>query len=105
MTQTDQPPVLLPVNTQTGRENAPVQFSLAATSPDNDPVTYSAVTPLPNNAQLNPQTGQFSWTPDYTQAGTYTVTFAATVPSGLSDTITVSLRAANVDRPLSHQER
>ena len=60
VTQTDQPPVLLPVNTQTGRENAPVQFTLAATSVDNDPITYSATTPLPSGAHLNAQTGEFS---------------------------------------------
>jgi len=99
VTETDQPPVLLPVGSQAGRENAPVQFSLAATSPDSDPITYSAVTPLPAGAQLNPQTGQFTWTPDYTQAGNYTLTFAATVPSGLSDTTTVSIQIAKVDRP------
>ncbi len=99
VTVTDQPPTLLPVGIQTGRENAPVQFTLAATSPDDDPMTYSAVTALPPGAQLDPQTGYFTWTPDYTQAGDYTLTFAATVPSGLSDTTTVSIQIARVDLP------
>src|SRR5262249_34245815 len=84
---------------QSGRENAPVDFTLAATSPDGDPITYTAVTPLPAHAQLDATTGQFIWTPDYTQAGNYTLTFAATVPSGLKDETTVSIAIANVDRP------
>ena len=101
VTETDQAPDPASDQHPDGpRERASVQFSLAATSINNDPITFSATTPLPAGAQLNPQTGQFKrWTPSYTQAGNYTVTFAATVPSGLSDSFTVSIQIANVDRP------
>ncbi len=76
-----------------------MQFTLLATDFDGSAQTYAAVTPLPLHAQLDPQSGQFTFTPDYSQAGNYTVTFSATDPSGLSDSITVSLQIANVDRP------
>ncbi len=99
VTNTDQPPTLLPVGNQSGREGAPVAFTLAATDPDNDSVTFSALTTLPAHAQLDSSSGQFTWTPDYTQAGTYMLTFAATDPSGLSNTKNVTIQIANVDRP------
>ncbi len=76
-----------------------MQFTLTATDPDGNPDTFAAVTPLPANAQLDATSGDFTWTPDYTQAGSYSLTFSATDPGGLSDTTTVSIQIAAVDRP------
>ena len=98
VTQTDQPPKLLPVGNRSGRENAAVQFTLLATDPDGDTTTYASVTPLPTHAQLDAHTGQFTWTPDFAQAGNYTLTFSATDTAGLTDTTVVSVQIANVDR-------
>jgi PKD repeat protein len=72
-----------------------------ATDPDGDALTYSA-SGLPAGATFDPATKQFSWTPDYTQAGDYTVTFTAsdgTNSYSLSGTKTVSISVADVDRP------
>jgi C1A family cysteine protease len=59
-----------------GREGTSISFSVSATDPDGDTITYSSST-LPAGAALNTSTAAFSWTPDYTQSGTYTITFYA----------------------------
>jgi hypothetical protein len=45
-------------------------FTVNATDPDGDPLTYSASN-LPPGASFNPQTRAFSWTPAVSQVGTY----------------------------------
>jgi len=57
-------------------ENSLLEFTIHATDPDGDKVTYS-VSNLPAGAVFDSQTGVFSWTPSYTQSGTYQVTFNA----------------------------
>src|SRR5205085_12646035 len=53
---------------------------------------------LPRGATFNTSTGQFQWTPDFTQAGDYTVAFHLTDPAGLSDSTQVLIHIDNVDR-------
>ncbi|HND51211.1 MAG TPA: putative Ig domain-containing protein, partial [Pirellulaceae bacterium] len=98
VTNTNQPPVILPVLKQTGREASLLQFSLAAQDVDNDAVVFSAVSPLPTGAHFNSQTGEFTWAPGYEQAGDYTLTFRAQDTGDLFSTIDVSLAIANVNR-------
>jgi len=62
--------------TQAVDENRNLAFQVEATDPDGDAITYSA-SGLPAGATFDPATREFSWTPDYTQAGEYTVTFTA----------------------------
>lgn len=62
-----------------------LQFTVSATDPDNDLITYSA-SPLPSGATVNPTTGVFSWTPTASQLGRYSLTFTATDARGLKDT-------------------
>ncbi len=62
--------------TQAVDENRALTFGVAAVDPDGDPLTYSA-SGLPEGASFDPATQQFSWTPTYTQAGQYEVTFTA----------------------------
>ncbi len=58
-------------------EGQNLTFTLSATDPDLDNISYSSPD-LPTGATLNSTTGVFDWTPDYTQAGVDTVTFVAT---------------------------
>ncbi|MEH2362218.1 putative Ig domain-containing protein [Nostoc sp.] len=95
---TNQAPVLAPLPIQTGQENNLVQFSLAAGDIDNDSLIYSAVSPLPTGAVFDPRTGQFTWKPNYEQAGEYILRFAATDAQGATDIRDVTLRIANVNR-------
>ncbi|MBM3250043.1 MAG: tandem-95 repeat protein, partial [Candidatus Omnitrophica bacterium] len=96
MVTTNQPPVLSPIGNKSVNENQLLQFTLSATDPENSALTYSA-TGLPGGASFNASTKTFSWTPSFTQAGTYQVTF--TVSDGmLTDSEAVTITVANVNR-------
>ena len=86
----DRPPVIDPLAPQSGREGADVSFTLIAGDPDGDPVVYSALSALPAGSFFNRTTGLFDWTPNYGQAGQYTLHFGATDPGGNQATIAVS---------------
>ena len=86
-------------------ENRTLTFGVEATDPDGDPLTYTA-SDLPPGASFDPATRQFSWTPDYTQAGEYTVAFTAsdgTRSYSLSGTkdVTITVRDVTVAEQIS----
>jgi hypothetical protein len=91
---TNRPPVFEPVGDISVPENETVRFTVTASDPDGDSVTYS-VGSLPTGAFFDPATGIFSWAPAYSQSGFYTVEFYATdnfappATGKLSVTITV----------------
>ncbi len=67
------PPVLNTPNHQ-ATLGVPLSFPILATDLDaGTTLSYSAIN-LPSGAQINPQTGQFQWTPGPSQAGDYVVT-------------------------------
>lgn len=72
----NRPPVFTLVGTQKVLEGQLVQFTVSATDPDGDRVTYSTGN-LPAGATFNPATEVFTWTPNYAQAGLYLVKFYA----------------------------
>jgi PKD repeat protein len=92
------PPALTPIGNKTVNEGELLQFTVTATDPDGDAVTYSASN-LPSDAIFDSLTGNFSWIPDYTQAGNYSVTFTATdngIPQmSASETITITVGITN----------
>ncbi|MFZ5470844.1 MAG: putative Ig domain-containing protein, partial [Myxococcota bacterium] len=92
-------PTLAAIGTQTVAEGAQLTFTVSATDPNTgDVMTYSA-SPIPSGATFDPATGTFTWTPNYTQAGSYTVTFTATdngVPA-LSDSKQGVITVTNVN--------
>jgi hypothetical protein len=90
----DNPPVLNNIGNKTGAVGQLLQFTVSATDPNNDPLTYSASN-LPSGATFTPATRTFSWTPGAGQAGTYpNVSFQVsdgTLTDSESITITVTL--------------
>ena len=70
----NQAPVLNPIGPKTVNEGALLTFTISATDADGDTLTYTA-TGLPMGATFTPATKTFSWTPTFTQAGLYNVTF------------------------------
>jgi subtilase family serine protease len=96
--QTNQAPLLALMPPLGGQEQRPLSFSLVGTDPDGDALLYSALTPLPRGAFFDGSNGLFEWTPDYDQAGSYQLRFAARDTSGASDTVDVSLAIADVNR-------
>lgn len=71
------PPVLKAIPAQSVDEGKILAFGLSATDSDYDTLTFSAAN-LPDGAALNAATGDFSWTPSFTQAGVYSIQFAVT---------------------------
>jgi hypothetical protein len=84
-------PVLAAIGNRSAAANTLLTFSLSATDPDGDALTYSA-TGLPTGASFAGQT--FSWTPGYDQAGPHTVTFTVT-DGELSDSEQVTITVAS----------
>jgi hypothetical protein len=70
-TTPNNPPVLNPIGNKTVEEGQLLQFTVSASDPDGDSLTYSASN-LPSGASFEPGTQTFSWTPGTGQAGTYT---------------------------------
>ncbi|HEY4633395.1 MAG TPA: putative Ig domain-containing protein, partial [Candidatus Limnocylindrales bacterium] len=97
VTNTNRPPVLVPLPAQSGREGTALQFTLAAGDVDGDALAFS-VASLPDGARLDAHTGQFTWTPDFTQAGHYVLGFGVADGTTGTDTIDVVVDIANVDR-------
>ncbi len=73
-------------------EGKTLGFTVTASDPDGDTISLAAKG-LPEGATLDPLTKTFSWTPDYNQAGNYTVNFTVTddsLTSGQDVIITVN---------------
>jgi hypothetical protein len=83
------PPVLSPIGEKFGNERELVSIPLDATDGENDALTFD-VDSLPTGAALDPDTGLFTWTPEVSQRGVYTLTFGVSDGSEL-DTETVIL--------------
>lgn len=88
-------PVLQSIGDKGVDEGQSLSFSIHATDPDGDEITYAA-TGLPSGASFVGDT--FSWTPDYGQAGTYPVTFTASDGQG-SDSEQITITVRHVNRP------
>ncbi len=67
-------PTLNGIGDRSVGENSPLTFSVLATDPDGDSVTYTA-SGLPSGAGFSG--GTFTWTPASSQVGVYDVTFVA----------------------------
>ncbi len=85
-------PVIDDIQSVTVYSNQEFFFTVSAVDPDGDTLEYS-VSGLPWSAdyELNPKTGDFSWTPLDGHAGTYYIPFSASDGS-LKDTATLVLR-------------
>jgi hypothetical protein len=96
----NRPPQFTPTGSQEVLEGEVLEFTVAASDPDGDNVVLSAGV-LPNNASFNPATGLFTFAPDHTQAGNYTVVFYATddgVPSEMAQ-LEVVITVGDVPTP------
>jgi hypothetical protein len=82
-------------------EGQPISFSVQASSPSGDPVTLAA-TPLPLGSSFLDHgngTGDFAWTPDFAQAGSYTIQFTAAAASGSVGSALTTILVENSNRP------
>jgi hypothetical protein len=83
-------------------ENQPLQFVLPEGSdPDKEDagkLSYRAEN-LPQGAQFDPVTRQFSWTPNFDQSGIYTIDFLVDDGAGGVDREPMTVTVTHVDRP------
>jgi Putative Ig domain len=92
--------VLEPVGNKTVAENQLLEFTVTATEPDGDIVTYSDAG-HPAGATMNAVTGAFKWRPTYEQAGTCEVAFRAESSGGLFDERSMTITVTNAPKPES----
>lgn len=92
----NRPPVLAALATPTLPEGSPLTLTLSATDVDGDALTYS-VSGNPTGSLLSGST--FIWTPSYTQAGSYTLTFSVSDDKGGTDSKTVTITVTSSNRP------
>jgi hypothetical protein len=90
-------PILTLIDNKIIDEGSTLTFSISSTDPDGDTLTYSTSS-LPNGATFNATTRTFSWTPTYTQSGTYLATFSANDGHGGIDSKTITITVNNVNR-------
>lgn len=97
----DRAPAITGPLTASGAENALLTFTVSATDPDSDPITGLAASPLPLGASFiadpGNASGTFTWTPGFTQAGAYSVTFTAQAGAA-TGSLTTSITIADEDR-------
>ncbi|MBI5867787.1 MAG: tandem-95 repeat protein [candidate division Zixibacteria bacterium] len=100
VTNTNRPPVLDSIRAKTVAENANLTFRTHATDPDGNIPTLTALG-VPLNAtfidSLN-GAGSLVFNPDFTQAGTYNLTFIVSDGS-LADSEIVTITVTNTNRP------
>ncbi len=98
VTPTNQAPLLAALPPLGTQEQRVLQFTLVATDPDGDALTYTPVGNLPQGAEFDGSNGRFTWAPGYDQAGDYTLGFAARDAAGAQDTVAVRVSVADVNR-------
>ncbi|WMW23067.1 putative Ig domain-containing protein [Methanolobus mangrovi] len=92
----DRAPELDPIGNKVVNENELLSFIISATDPDGDTVAYSS-NGLPAGSTLDDVSGEFSWIPNYNDAGNYNVEFIATA-FGVEDSETITITVENIDR-------
>ena len=97
ITPVNDAPVLTTIGNRSVSEASELRFTLYATDPDSDILTYAADV-LPNGASLNSPTGDFVWVPDYTQAESYPVTFTVNDGNGGTDSESITITVNNTNR-------
>ena len=95
---TNRPPILDPVGDKTTGENILLEFTINASDPDNDDLTYSASN-LPDGAVFNLDTRTFSWTPTFEQAGSHPDVHFEVNDGELTDWKSITITVNNTNRP------
>jgi hypothetical protein len=96
------PPLLVDPQDRASNESVPLAFTLVGSDPDftagqPDRITYSLAAGSQPGMRVDPQTGEFSWTPGEAQDGQYLVRFRVTDTHGAfaDQSITITVRELN----------
>ena len=101
---TDRAPIVSAPATMTGASGSLLTFTVTASDPDGDAITSLTAAPLPSGATFSSNatqtSGTFSWTPDATQGGTYSVVFTAANALTRSATTVITIVSEGDHAPL-----
>jgi parallel beta-helix repeat protein len=101
VTNTDRAPVVTAPSSASVDEGVPLTVNVTAADPDGQAITSLTATNLPAGATFTPgpgdTTGTLTWTPDFTQSGSYNITFQAS--NTLTGTKTTQVSVSGVNRP------
>lgn len=90
------PPTIVSTPITTATEDTPYSYDVDATDPDGDTLTYSlAVAPAGMN--IDPATGEITWTPTNAQVGDNLVTVVVEDSAAASDSQSFTVAVANVN--------
>ena len=97
-----EPPASLSVSAPSSRsvdEGQPLDFEVTSRDPDGTATLGASNLPLGAAfTDLGDGTGSFQWTPDYSQAGSYAVTFTAHGTTGATASATTAITVRDVNR-------
>ncbi len=94
------PPILTPIGNRVVYEGDLLEFTVSATDPDGDNLTYSA-TNIPTGASFNETTGVFTWYTTYDNAGNYLDVEFTVMDNGepmMLDVELITITVGNVNR-------
>jgi hypothetical protein len=92
------PPVLNAIGNKSVNEGATLSFIISAFDSHGNTLTYSASN-LPTGASFNTSTHAFSWTPNFSQSGTYSNVHFEVSDGSLTDSENITITVSNVNRP------
>ena len=95
-------PVFDSVANHTINRGEVLEFTLSASDPDVDDTLLYDAFELPQGAQLNAQTGVFSWHTDINSVGEHRITFSVT-DGDLSDEVTITITVNNVAETITYK--
>ncbi len=93
----NQAPTISVADSFSTSENAELTFRLRVSDAENDSIHLSSPN-VPAGADFDSQTHQFTWTPNFTQAGRHWIIFKATDEFGAATIKTVHIRVKNANR-------
>ena len=93
---TNTAPVLDPIEPQSVDELDTLEFTATASDADGDSLRFSLVGSPPTGASINLDTGVFSWTPDQSQNGDYSITVQVSDGRGGTDSEVVNVTVHDI---------
>ncbi|BCL38132.1 putative Ig domain-containing protein [Nostoc sp. MS1] len=97
ITNVNEAPIIEAIANQNINEQTPFAFTIKATDPESDPLTYTLDSSVPSGVNLDSTTGLLTWTPLETQGpGSYPITIRVT-DGKLADFRTFTINVAEVN--------
>ena len=97
VTDVNHPPEFTPIGDQVTIEGALLEFRLYGSDADGDQIRFNA-DELPDGANLDSVSGIFRWTPSFSQAGEYQITFTVADSQNATSSETIEITVEDNNR-------